>query len=58
MKATGKILRVQGDDLDEIEKTASLLQDFLDTTSPAIVQKLLLKVKGNPAVLKTALKFI
>jgi hypothetical protein len=53
-----KVLRISGDNLMQIEETASLLQDFLDKTTPADLRKLLVKAKEKPSVIKTALKFV
>ena len=53
-----KVIRISGDTAIQIEETAALLQDFLDKTSPADLQKLLVKAKEKPSVIKTALKFV
>ena len=53
-----KVLRISGDSLMQIEETAALLQDFIDKTTPADLQKLLVKAKSKPSIIKTALKFV
>lgn len=55
---TAKVLRIQGDSATETEETASLLQDFLDKTSPADLRKLLIKAREKPSIVKTALKLL
>lgn len=53
-----KVIRVNGNSVMEIEETTTLLQDCVDKVTPADLKKLLLAVKKNPSVVKTALKFI
>ena len=53
-----KVLKISGTSIKEIDETSTLLQDFLNTVTPADVRKLLLAFKQKPSVLKTALKFV
>jgi hypothetical protein len=55
---TARVIKISGNDAIEIGETAALLQDFLDKIPPADVRKLLLAVKKNAGVVKTALKFL
>ena len=58
MKAVAKGIRIQGNDEKEIADTFDMLQNFLDSTALADVQKLLNAVNKKPSILKTALKWI
>ena len=55
---TAKVFLVTGSSAAEIDETAALLKEFLDTVSPTDVRKLLTAVKKKPAIVKTALKFV
>ena len=53
-----KVLRIQGDNVLQIEEFASSLQDFINKVSIADMKKLLDKFKENPSIIKTALKLV
>jgi hypothetical protein len=55
---TGKIIRIQGESQADVDELALLLQNAVDTVSPACLYKLLSAVRKNPTVIKTALKFL
>jgi len=53
-----KVLRIQGDNVLQIEEFASSLQDFINKVPIADMKKLLNKFKENPSIIKTALKLV
>lgn len=57
MKA-GKVIQIPAADASEIDVTAALLQEFMNKVEPKDVKKLLLAVKKDPSIVKSALKFL
>jgi len=58
MKNFNKNITVLADDEMEAIQITSLLQNTLNVVEKNDIKKLLTKVKQNPSIVKTALKFI
>ena len=57
MKGTAKIV-ITADSPEQIQELANCIQYAVNSISIDDLTKLLMKVKENPSIIKTALKFI
>ena len=58
MKQFNTKIRINAENADECREIANSLQFLMDNISQEDIKKLLNKVRSNPNILQTALKFI